>query len=55
MALACEIMEGLASSLYPDMAVQRIALPMVLKAEMMHGMKGLPSPLDWASDVRKNW
>ena len=54
-ALACEIMEGLASSLYPDMAVQRIALPMVLKAEMMHGMKGLPSPLDWASDVRKNW
>ncbi|KAL3777787.1 hypothetical protein ACHAW5_003517 [Stephanodiscus triporus] len=35
-ALACEIMEGLASSLYPDMQVQRIALPMVLKAEMMH-------------------
>mmetsp|Transcript_25414 Transcript_25414/g.73516 ORF Transcript_25414/g.73516 Transcript_25414/m.73516 type:complete len:554 (+) Transcript_25414:81-1742(+) len=35
-ALACEIMEGLASSLYPDMAVQRIALPMVAKAELMH-------------------
>jgi len=35
------------------MAVQRIALPMVLKAEMMHGMEGFPSPLDWASDVRK--
>jgi aarF domain-containing kinase len=35
-ALACEIMEGLASSLYPDMQVQRIALPMVAKAELMH-------------------
>ena len=35
-ALACEIMEGLASSLFPDMKVQRIALPMVAKAEMMH-------------------
>ena len=46
-ALACEIMEGLASSLYPDMQVQRIALPMVLKAEMMHGLKGLPSPRLW--------
>ena len=31
-ALACEIMEGLASSLYPDMKVQSVALPMVLKA-----------------------
>ena len=39
-ALACEIMEGLASSLYPDMKVQSVALPMVLKAEMMHGLKG---------------
>ena len=49
-ALACEIMEGLASSLYPEMAVQRIALPMVLKAEMMHGLKGLPTPRlsDWS-------
>ena len=35
-ALACEIMEGLASSLYPDMKVQRIALPMVARAELMH-------------------
>ena len=34
-ALACEIMEGLASALYPDMQVQSVALPMVLKAEMM--------------------
>lgn len=39
-ALACEIMEGIASTLYPDMAVQRIALPMVMKAEMMHGLRG---------------
>ena len=39
-ALACEIMEGLASALYPDMQVQSVALPMVLKAEMMHGLKG---------------
>jgi len=39
-ALACEIMEGLAASLYPDMKVQSVALPMVLKAEMMHGLKG---------------
>jgi len=38
-ALACEIMEGLASSLYPDMAVQKIALPMVAKAELMHRFK----------------
>eukprot|EP00804_Cyclotella_cryptica_P018926 CCRYP_006462-RB/>CCRYP_006462-RB protein AED:0.13 eAED:0.13 QI:308/0.5/0.33/1/0.5/0.33/3/0/751 len=40
-ALACEIMEGLAASLYPDMHVQQVALPMVLKAEVMHGLKGL--------------
>ena len=40
-ALACEIMEGLAASLYPDMHVQQVALPMVLKAEMMHGLKGM--------------
>lgn len=43
-ALACEIMEGLAASLYPSMEVQSVALPMVLKAEMMHGLKNLPSP-----------
>lgn len=38
-ALACEIMEGIASSLYPDMKVQTVALPMVFRAEAMHGMK----------------
>ena len=38
-ALACEIMEGIASTLYPDMQVQSIAFPMVVKAEMMHGLK----------------
>lgn len=43
-ALACEIMEGIASSLYPDMKLQSIALPMVLKAEAMHGLqKYVPS------------
>uniref|UniRef100_A0A7S2HYY8 Uncharacterized protein n=1 Tax=Helicotheca tamesis TaxID=374047 RepID=A0A7S2HYY8_9STRA len=43
-ALACEIMEGIASSLYPTMEVQRIALPMVFKAELMHGLKGFKVP-----------
>jgi aarF domain-containing kinase len=38
-ALACEIMEGIASTLYPTMQVQSIAFPMVIKAEMMHGLK----------------
>lgn len=38
-ALACEIMEGIASALYPDMQVQHIALPMVVKAEAMHSMR----------------
>lgn len=37
-ALACEIMEGIASKLYPTMKVQHIALPMVFKAEVMHGI-----------------
>lgn len=46
-ALACEIMEGLASSLYPNMKVQSVALPLVVKAEMMHGLKGLPIPKFW--------
>mmetsp|Transcript_20128 Transcript_20128/g.19368 ORF Transcript_20128/g.19368 Transcript_20128/m.19368 type:complete len:430 (-) Transcript_20128:424-1713(-) len=40
-ALACEIMEGIASTLYPDMKVQSIAFPMVIKAEMMHGLKNM--------------
>lgn len=34
-ALAVEIMEGLAAALYPEMKVQQIALPLVVKAEMM--------------------
>jgi aarF domain-containing kinase len=34
-ALAVEIMEGLASALYPDLKVQQIALPLIVKAEMM--------------------
>lgn len=38
-ALACEIMEGIASRLYPTMKVQHIAMPMVFRAEVMHGLK----------------
>jgi aarF domain-containing kinase len=34
-ALAVEIMEGLASALHPDLKVQHIALPLIVKAEMM--------------------
>lgn len=34
-ALAVEIMEGLASALHPDLKVQQVALPLVVKAEMM--------------------
>ena len=37
-ALAVEIMEGIASNLYPDMKVQTVALPLIVKAEMMHRM-----------------
>jgi hypothetical protein len=37
----------LAASLYPDMHVQQVALPMVLKAEMMHGLKGMPAARLW--------
>lgn len=37
-ALAVEIMEGIASALYPDMRVQGVALPLIVKAEMMHRM-----------------
>ena len=39
-ALACEIMEGIASTLCPTLEVQKYALPMVIKAEMMHGLRG---------------
>lgn len=35
-ALAVEIMEGIASALYPDLRVIPVALPLVLKAEVMH-------------------
>mmetsp|Transcript_11978 Transcript_11978/g.27959 ORF Transcript_11978/g.27959 Transcript_11978/m.27959 type:complete len:570 (+) Transcript_11978:235-1944(+) len=35
-ALAVEIMEGLASALDPGLKVQQVALPLVVKAEMMH-------------------
>jgi aarF domain-containing kinase len=37
-ALAVEIMEGIAAALYPDMRVQGVALPLIVKAEMMHRM-----------------
>lgn len=35
-ALAVEIMEGIASALYPEMKVIPVALPLIVKAEMMH-------------------
>jgi aarF domain-containing kinase len=35
-SLAVEIMEGIAGALYPDMRVQQIALPLIVKAEFMH-------------------
>jgi aarF domain-containing kinase len=35
-ALAVEIMEGIAAALYPELRVQHVALPLVIKAEMMH-------------------
>ena len=35
-ALAVEIMEGIASALHPSMRVVPVALPLILKAEMMH-------------------
>jgi len=44
-ALACEIMEGVACKLYPDMAVQQFALPVVFKAEVMHGLRGITNIL----------
>jgi len=43
-AIACEIMEGIASALYPEMMVQRIAIPMMAKAELMHGIKQFKIP-----------
>ena len=44
-ALACEIMEGVACKLYPDMSVQKFALPVVFRAEVMHGLRGMTSIL----------
>lgn len=35
-ALAVELMEGIATTLYPAIQVSSTALPMVLRAEMMH-------------------
>jgi hypothetical protein len=35
-ALAVEIMEGIATALNPNIVVTKVALPMVLQAEMMH-------------------
>ena len=43
-ALACEIMEGIASKLYPTLKVQHIALPMVFRAEVMHGLSSWKLP-----------
>jgi len=37
-ALAVEIMEGIAAALYPSMHVQPIALPLIVKAEIMHSI-----------------
>ena len=35
-ALAVEIMEGIASALFPEIQVTQVALPMIVQAEMMH-------------------
>ena len=35
-ALSVEIMEGIATAMYPAMKVTTVALPLVLQAEMMH-------------------
>ena len=37
-ALAVEIMEGIASALHKDLLVVPVALPLVVKAEMMHSL-----------------
>lgn len=37
-ALAVEIMEGIASALHPQMKVIPVALPLILKAEVMHSL-----------------
>jgi aarF domain-containing kinase len=40
-ALAVEIMEGIASALYSDIRVVPTALPLVMKAELMHNLNKL--------------
>ena len=35
-ALAVEIMEGIATVLYPDLQVTKVAMPLVVQAELMH-------------------
>ena len=35
-ALAVEIMEGIATALYPDLKVTKVAMPIVVQAELMH-------------------
>jgi aarF domain-containing kinase len=35
-ALAVEIMEGIATALYPDLKVTTVAMPLVVQAELMH-------------------
>jgi len=42
-ALSVEIMEGIASSLYPNIQVVSTAMPLILKAEMMHQL-----PFSWS-------
>jgi aarF domain-containing kinase len=37
-ALAVEIMEGIATALHPDLVVKKEALPLVVKAELMHNI-----------------
>jgi len=37
-ALAVEIMEGIASALHPSMTVAPVALPLIVRAEMMHNL-----------------
>jgi aarF domain-containing kinase len=37
-ALAVEIMEGIATKLYPDLKVTKVAMPLVVQAELMHSL-----------------
>lgn len=51
-SLAVEIMEGIATKLYPAMIVQDIALPLVLKAEITHGLrKGEAEAKAWVPKI----